>query len=234
MPGREKGMANSGRSIDTSEVHVIYADIRRCQFSSPEGLLSQEELERARKYRFEADSRRYVKARSMLRSVLASYTGSEPRNILFEYGKGRKPALRGEPADGLQFNVAHSGDMVAIGVSRGRRVGVDIEQIRETFPADVCTQFFTANETAALEKISGRDRAELFYRLWTRKEALLKATGLGLSGLPQSPDMLDTDNVTMQGDRWNVQDLHIVDGYKAALAVEGHAGEVKMLDWNND
>lgn len=214
-------------------VRVWYADIQAEAGRLPEELLSAEERGRAGKYRFEEDRRRFVVARCMLRLILASCAGRDPRDLAFEPGPNGKPRLKGEPPAGLHFNVAHSGDIVAMAVVRGREVGVDVEVIRCPVPEmDAVRHYLSAREQAVIDALAGDMQARAFYRLWSRKEALLKATGEGLGGLDRGLDLSSGSDFSRHGTAWHVADLDLRPAYVAALAVEGGPGTIKIGEWH--
>jgi len=221
---------NSNRvSPHADEIYLYYADLRYYHVKNPETLLSPDESERAERYRFEADSLRYVQARCLLREVLSFYKKCAPGEIIFEYTKHGKPCLKGEPSQGVQFNVSHSGDMVAVAVSWGRRVGIDIEKIGDdVLESDPSMHFFLDTEIAAIRNSHGRTKSELFLRIWTRKEALLKATGDGIGGLSGSPDLSDKGDISWNGTVWQVHDFGISPAYIVALAIEGSGSVVRI------
>lgn len=221
-------MNGSRIRTDNGTVCVYYADLNDCRPEKPEALLSPDERDRAGRYRFAADSLRYVRARCLLREVLAGFKGCSPEAIRFGYGEHKKPFLDGEPARGVQFSISHSGDMAAIAVACGRSVGIDIEKIRDGIPEpDACLRFFSDKESAAIRNLRGRAKAELFLRIWTRKEALLKATGEGIGGLAVIPDLSESGIVMLNGTVWQVHDLGIPEGYTGALAAEGTGSVVR-------
>ena len=222
-------MNGNGLRPDAGEIHLYYADLRYYRCKKPEILLSPDEAARADRYRFEADTLRYVRARCLLREVLSVYQNCTPEEVIFEYSKRGKPFLKGEPSRGVQFNLSHSGDMAALAVSCGRSVGIDIEKVRnDRGESDSPLRFFSEAESAAIRNSRGRAKAELFFRIWTRKEALLKATGEGIGGLPGSPDILKKDEFSLNGTVWHVYDLNISPGYRAALATEGSGSMVRI------
>ena len=90
--------------------------------------LSEDEVARANRFRFEEDRIRWIRARSSLRLILSRYAGSDPAELVFCYGKHGKPALVG--ATGVEFNLSHSGDWAMVAVARSVPVGVDIERMR--------------------------------------------------------------------------------------------------------
>jgi 4'-phosphopantetheinyl transferase len=219
---RGRVMSGNRLSPPAGEVHLYYADLGLYHVTRPETQLSPDESARAGRYRFEADSRRYIQARCLLREVLSFYRKCPPEEIIFEYAHAGKPFLKGEPPAGVQFSISHAGAMVAVAVSRGRRVGVDIEMIRDDIPAsDLSLRFFSGAEAAAVRNSQGRAKTELFFRIWTRKEAFLKATGEGIGGLPGCPALPGAGDISLDGTAWQVRDLEIAPGYIAALATEG-------------
>ena len=127
-------------------------------------------------------------------------------------------------AEGVAFNVSHSGEVGLIAVAAaGRRVGIDVQQIRETtdFTA-LAARFFHPDEAAAIG-----DRRDAFFRCWTRKEAVVKALGLGLQH-PLGSFVVDVDAqgpqpVEALSGMW-VAGLDIDDGYAAAIAADGTTG----------
>ena len=151
-----------------------------------------------------------------------------PRRIRFGYGDRGKPTLS-HCASAPFFNLSHSGDFAALAVARCGDVGIDVEQIRPV-GSEIAQRFFTDGEKAILARLSGSEWRQAFYRCWTRKEAVLKANGKGLSGGLASFDVgLATDATArplrLQRDRsdsaqpWSVQDLALAAGFVGAVAV---------------
>src|SRR5262252_2460436 len=89
--------------------------------------LSKDELARASRFHFERDRDRFIVARGELRRVLAGYVGLDPGSLTFRYGARGKPSVEG---DSLEFNLSHSGSIALLGLTRQRRIGIDIEEIR--------------------------------------------------------------------------------------------------------
>lgn len=148
--------------------------------------LSRAEIDRARRFAFERDRRRYLAAHCALRARLAASTGRPAQTLQFDHGPHGKPWLHDAPD--CAFNLAHSGDMALIGIGRdGTEIGVDVEAMRTIDDADALAQrLFTPHEYRDWTALPGRARAAGFLRLWTRKEACMKAVGAGLSIAPES------------------------------------------------
>ena len=130
----------------------------------------------------------------------------------------------------FDFNISHSGDMVVFSAITCAQVGVDIEQIK---PADfnLMRDQFTTREWYKVVN-NGGALAD-FYRIWVRKEALLKASGLGLT-IPL--DQIDTsgDTISLDGTDWHLQDVQIADGYMTAIATSVKDPEIEIMKINLD
>jgi 4'-phosphopantetheinyl transferase len=144
-------------------------------------VLSSDERLRAGRFRSATDRDRFIAAHGILHSILASYLNTDPAKVGFQFGPRGKPLLEGPPY-WLHFNLAHSGDLALVAVSRCCPVGVDVELIRPMNDAqDIAARFFSRREARELEGLPLNQQGEGFFNLWTRKEACLKATGEGLS-----------------------------------------------------
>jgi len=144
--------------------------------------LSAAEEARAGKFRFALDRDRWRAGRAWVRHRLAEALGRGPVGLEFVVDERGRPRVAGAPP-GFDCNWSHSGEWIALAVSRDGPVGVDVEVVRADFPAmEVAACFFTPAETAVLGAVAEPvARQRLFFRLWTAKEALMKATGLGVA-----------------------------------------------------
>jgi len=141
------------------------------------------EQRRAARFRFERHRRRFIVARARLRQLLAARLRVRPEEIEFVYGANGKPALAQCFADaGWRFNVSHCREVAVYAFSRGRDVGIDVEAVRAVREADdIAARCFSRRENEAYRALAPQERALGFLRCWTRKEALVKALGAGLS-----------------------------------------------------
>ena len=129
------------------------------------------------------DRARYVGAHAAARAILARYLAAAPSAVPFSILPSGKPVLSSPHSD-WRFNLSHSGRASLIVVARSLDVGADIESVNPSFPfVEIASRFFSPREASAVSSAPPSARADLFYRLWTSKEACLKATGRGLSGL---------------------------------------------------
>jgi len=156
-------------------------------------------------------------ARGTLRRVLGRYLNREPSDVRFEYGPWGKPSLaRPDSESGLCFNLSRSHDLMLMALTRGHEVGVDLEHTGRDRPVlELAIRFFAPGDAKALEDLPDGERTRAFYRLWTSKEARLKAAGTGL-GLLDRNDSIDDSRT----ERFNVQFIDLGEGLCAAVAFE--------------
>jgi 4'-phosphopantetheinyl transferase len=209
----------------------------QAQVEAHAAVLSADERERASRFAFEVDRQQFVIARGSLRKLLGSYLDLPAASVRFDYGPRGKPRLAEPQHDGaLAFNVAHSRDRALIAVGSGSALGVDLEFVR-SFPdmSLLARRVYSCGEQRRLERLEDNAYVMAFYRFWTRKEALLKLTGDGLSQ-PLNRVEVDWDGAVSSsrsiqdesGCVWRVRvhDLVPMEGYLGALAVEGDAVSV--------
>ena len=143
-------------------------------------LLSRDEIERADRFRVDRPRRVFVASRAALRRTLGRELECDPRAIVFSIGCHGKPRIA--PDCDLHFNLSHSGSTIALGIAHGVEIGVDIEEVtRSVAFEDLADRFFAVSEAAAVRSSCPHARRRLFFHFWTAKEAVLKATGSGLS-----------------------------------------------------
>jgi 4'-phosphopantetheinyl transferase len=194
-------------------------------------LLHDGEKRRVERYRFEDDQRRSIVARGTLRALLGRRLQRDPRELQFITGAQGKPALR----DGaLEFNVSHSGDRIAIAVSEGGAVGVDIEEIkpRVTELSALARRYFADDEAEEVLRAPESEALRVFFSIWTAKEAVIKAIGGGLS-----IDLSSFSVLPLVGDArpvthfhpWHVRALESGEGYRAAVATGGANAEIVLV-----
>jgi medium-chain acyl-[acyl-carrier-protein] hydrolase len=226
-----------------NEVHVWRIDLdenveKICRL---EGLLSPDERERAGRFHFRQDRERFIVGRGALRSLLGNYLKHEPAEIALWYNSHGKPSLKRTADDiDLRFNLAHSGGQALIALAVGRSVGVDLERIRTDVEcAELAERFFSPRESAALSALRVTERVGAFFACWTRKEAYVKAHGIGLTlpldrfsvSLDEPARLLSTEHDPSALDRWELHDLDLGSGYAGALAVEGTGARVRGAKW---
>lgn len=190
-----------------------------------EDLLSDDERQRARSFRVRAARDGYVRTRGALRLFLGVYSGLDPTSLHIGTGACGKPLLPDRPD--LEFNLSHSGDMAAFAFAEECPVGIDIEAVRTLARLDgLARRALHPAEYRAWRAAEPRDALENFFRRWSRREAVVKATGEGLGpgleafGVLTRPDgslQVTWDDGASRPEWW-VADLDPPAGYVAAIA----------------
>jgi 4'-phosphopantetheinyl transferase len=156
--------------------------------SAPTWLLCAEELDYARRFHNPLHARRWACFRAALREIVSLYCNTAAAEVCFRLNAYGKPALDGH-AD-IYFNQSHSQDLSVVCVSTAAPVGIDVEQTRPLYDMEsLAQQVFSPAEIAALNDLPVYHRKQLFYDIWTRKEAVLKADGRGLSVPPTAVEL---------------------------------------------
>jgi len=208
-------------------------------------LLSTEELDRAGRFHFVSDQRRFTFRRAVLRQLLAQHLGSSPQAIQLKFGTHGKPAVHGQVgACGLQFSCSHSADWALIALARGSELGVDLEQHRHMAEVeDLAKNFFSPSEISELMKLPPELKTAGFFNCWARKEAFVKAIGLGLSyplnrfSVSLAPDkpaaLLAVADDAEALKKWELISLDVIPNhYSAALVFERKQTALKYFTWN--
>lgn len=223
--------ASLGRAaLLAGEVHVWPLLIGAGTAAEMAPLLTPDEKEHSERYVFSAGQESFVAGRGLLRRVLGDYLDTDPRRLLLKADRHGKPRLAGRWAGDLDFSVSHSGAIVLVAVGRGS-VGIDVEEIRgDVAYEQIVSRFFSAAEREALESLPAASRMRAFFNCWVRKEAYVKAKGLGLtmdfagftvSLLPAEPARLVSCRAYPQDlERWKLHGLSPAVGYTAAVAAE--------------
>lgn len=223
------------------EVHVWQASLTASPPADLADLLSPEEFERADRFGNPARRSAFLVARSTLRGVLAHELGIDAVALRFAIGLHGKPFLEHPPTP-LRFNLSHSGGIVLCAVAWEREVGVDVERIKPDIDhAALARRFFSPLENEQLASLPPALRPAVFFATWTRKEALVKAWGVGLS-LPldrfdvsvhphRPAELLDVREGPGRDGQWSVHELAPGPGYAGAVAVEGRVGPLICRTW---
>lgn len=226
-------------SPQAGEIHVWRVDLEQPeqvvkQFRST---LEEDELYRADRFHFEKDRRAFVVSRGFLRQVIGRYLNAKPEALCFSYSRYGKPALNGEHKDStLRFNMSHSRGVALVAVTEANEIGVDVEYIRADFATeDIARRFFSLREVEAFNALPNELRVAAFFRCWSRKEAYIKAIGLGLSqpldgfdvtlGPGEPPALLRADEDDTS--RWSLSDIDVGEDYASALVVEGQISNIR-------
>jgi 4'-phosphopantetheinyl transferase len=205
--------------------------------------LSPAEQAAANRFRFERDRLHYVVAHGVLRQILSRYVGLAPAQIEFLHNAFGKPFLEAGAGEAqTQFNMSHSGDIVVVALTCGRHIGVDVEVMRpiDDFAA-IAMSHFTPAERAFIDGHPGPLRRNAFFQCWTRKEALIKAVGKGLSmplshfdaSIPPGRSGRRIEGVAEFPfvESWWITDIAVPDGHAGALAIEQGLDQIVYQEW---
>ena len=219
------------------------------RLNAPEGrqpellrMLDMDERQRAARFRFPPVAAEFIQAHVALRLLLARQTGQRPEELEVKADAQGKPCLPGEAQ--LNFNLSHTQGCAAIILATGHPVGIDIEKRHALNDLlALVDRVCTPSERDELLRNPREKREDLFFQLWTRKEALLKALGSGLRMEPRRVEVglaeereVDLSETLDASCAWRVLSLKAEPGYAAAAAYGGERGEIVVrsaLDlWN--
>jgi len=204
--------------------------------------LSKDELSRASRYKYAELKFAFIKRRFFLRNVLSRYIKCPPQELRFSFSDYGKPYIsQKENPNSIKFNYSYSKNICILAVNRNHEVGIDIEKLHTIKnPKSLAKQFFCANEISYIENAHSTNECSFrFLQVWTRKEAVLKACGLGISEKLNSIDVIGmnpthpiSNSLEFRGLHINPLFLHEPDlcaGYLIALAKEGDLSMVQSF-----
>jgi len=204
-------------------------------------VLAYEETERAAKFAFPFLRQRYIAAHGMLRLILGSSLNRDPAGLSFRTGDHGKPFLIG---DELQFNLSHGSEHGLLAVTRNTEIGVDIEGMsRKVDTGGIAERFFSKSEAGELFSLNADQQRHGFFNLWTRKEAWLKATGIGISeGLnkvefncrPGDPArLLRINGQAEQAENWHISTFSTpAEEFIGSVAIETEPSQIQFFAYD--
>ncbi len=225
--------------LKQSEIHLY-----RCRLScvSEENVfctLSGPEKERADRFGCDQFRHRFIASHICLRHILAVYSKTVPERLKFSHNNYGKPYLSNDTS--LWFNLAHSGDMALIAVTRIGEIGVDVEQLRTmSQAADIADRYFHIEEKKFLQKAANAVFPALFLSIWTKKEACIKAVGRGLTQSLAAFNVVGDNPIVVperNGYNSDKKSKLMLAGfqphrdYLGAVAVEGGAYKLSRFTW---
>lgn len=232
-------------ALSSDDVHIWRAslDLPASRVQGLQYTLAADELKRAERLHFQKDRAHFLVARGLLRAVLGRYLDMDPSQVCFWYNFYGKPFLAASPGRyTLNFSLSHSHGLALYAVTRGRKIGIDLERIHTDFACEqIAERFFSPRENTVLRALPANMKHEAFFTCWTRKEAYIKAKGEGLSLpldqfdvslAPGGPaTLLNSRWDPQETSRWSIQELFPGPSYVAALAVEGHGWRLTRWQW---
>jgi 4'-phosphopantetheinyl transferase len=237
-------MPSNVPALGPDDVHVWSASLPVSPetHDSCQDLLAPDERERAGRILARPARDLFVVGRGVLRALVGCYLSVPAAEVQFSYsafGRPWVPTGDGRPA--LQFSVSHSGTQIVLAVAWSARVGIDIERVRPDADYDgIAARFFAPAERAVLSSLAPADRIDAFLACWTRKEAVLKAVGLGITGglsrleVTCRPGdcarLLQSGLAEVDPARWSLVDLVSPPAYRSALAVSLAEPHITRID----
>ncbi|MFC1539842.1 4'-phosphopantetheinyl transferase family protein [Candidatus Latescibacterota bacterium] len=217
-----------------ADIWLIHSDADEDTFERLLKTLSHDELIKAERLISTEKRRHFVVSRGILRYLLSRYLNTEPEELEIIYTKNGKPVLTGSDQDKLSYNLSHSHGNIFYGITAGGEIGVDIEKIRSNASImGIAHRQFTEPELQIVEQTEHEDTLRMFFKIWTRKEAVLKAFGMGLllpmrnfdvSNVPGNPvQFLEPlpiqDSNEKKTSNWYIFDVNVIENYCTALSV---------------
>lgn len=180
--------------------------------------LSKDEINKSNRYYTQKLTNEYIVCRGSLRKILGKYLDLEPNSISFEYNPYGKPEVSKDlNINNIKFNVSHSGDYCIIAISKHYEIGVDIEEIKplEDFRS-IAERFYSSKEVKSIKNMND------FYTIWAQKEAVIKASGKGLSfGLDHWSTISTKKNycITIESNTYSVTAFSVDEMYSSAICI---------------
>jgi 4'-phosphopantetheinyl transferase len=233
--------------LTTKDVHIWRGslDLAAAKIEKLFDILSQDEKLRAQRFRFPEHQKRFIAARGILRQLLSTYLDLPAKSIVFEYSDRGKPTLaKSINYNDLQFNLSHSQDLAVYGFTLSRKIGIDLEYLKPLTDAKaIASRFFAATEKELICSLTGEEQQQVFFQLWTAKEAYLKAIGEGITGsLAEVEIALASDRSitsfklkgnTITTESWLLSDFIPETNYLATVAVESlnQSNRINFWTW---
>jgi 4'-phosphopantetheinyl transferase len=230
--------------MTSGEVHfwsVRLDSLPQADIQKAEQVMSSDEKDRAQRIPSRKHRRRWVVSRFALRDILARYCAAAPHEITFRYGPNGKPEVAPDESVGpVRFSLSHSEELAVYAIA-AEPLGVDLERHRPLPVEELASRFLSDVEAAAVAREQGEARSELFITCWTRKEAYLKAIGVGLSGSLRDFDvdlhpraeraLIAHRGDVREPDRWSLLIPDAEPGFAAAIVVSGRPWTLRQFDW---
>ena len=225
-------------TLPKGTVHIWYSplDLWRNRVGELKVLLSAEEIQRSEELVFQNRSEDYIISRGILRKILAQYLGEAPEFVSLELNTTGKPYLT---SSRYHFNLSHSNNLFICGISRDTPIGIDLQQIYPISNIDTLIRnYFSPEEQQIVNSVIDSRIQDLFFTIWTAKEAYLKGTGEGFQRPANNFTIcqwehnlltlkLKQETNSSLSTTWNIRELHISSDYKAALAVKGNIVQIR-------
>jgi 4'-phosphopantetheinyl transferase len=207
-------------TIDSSPT-IYYEDLYQ-------EILSKDEKTRADKFYFEHHRKNFIIFRATLRQTVSKHLNISAEKIKFKYAKFGKPEIiTAQNKQNIQFNISHSENIALIAICKNKHIGIDIEQVRDLKDYQkISERFFSKKENQAVLKEPIKNQIKTFFQIWTRKEALIKASGKGLFQNLNSFSTIYSKNaktkkITLDPNQtFILQDIQAATNFKSAICIK--------------
>ncbi len=223
------------------EVVSCRLDLTRGEIDGLRVLLSPAERERADRLRSDRARDAFVVARGRLRQVLGLLSGRPPGAVQIAVDARGKPRLEDDGCDRLRLNLAHAADLMLCAMTLDHEVGIDVERVRDDVDIeDIARRFFAPDEARRLLALPSVVRRDAFFACWTRKEAVVKATGEGLARTldsfvvtvdPDRAEMLSADPELGPPWEWSLLPVPLPPTYQGTVALRAKGVSLRSWMW---
>lgn len=236
-------ISNFNFLIGSDEIHIWNLDFYNLEnLKKYYDILSKEELLKKNKFQFQKDQIAFGYTRAILRILLSKYLNVSNDKILFKYNDYGKPLLDNSIESNITFNVSHSVQFGLIALTNYDEIGVDIEFKKPDLEfKNIAENFFSEYESKILSELNEKSCQDIFYKIWTRKEAFIKAVGNGMS-IPLKSFVVNIDDIDPRvlkiekiekRRNYNLYNILIDENYSASLLNIGLKKKVKYFKFDN-
>ncbi len=226
------------QSISKGIIHIWHTPLNPWinKIEELKAILSEEESLRMNQFVFRNRAEDYIISRGVLRNILARYLGQSPESVPLKTHSNGKPYL---PGSEIHFNLSHSEGLFLYGLSSGAPLGVDLQRVYPIANINaIIKNYFSPEEQILLNSVNENMLQDLFFAIWTAKEAYLKGTGEGFQRPPNSFTICHKSNGLLKFELrenlnstlnklWNIREIHLFSNFKAALAVKGEIIQIQ-------
>lgn len=225
-------------NLAAADIHIwkINLDKSDAYLNENRHLLSKSEIEKSQRLFKQLHQKRAIAMKAQLRLILSRYVDQPAKSIQFAVAEFGKPYIESSV---INFNVSHSQGKALVVISLSENIGVDIECWREIDNAGAIVQrHYSESEKSCWARLPDTQKITVFFDIWTRKEAFIKATGRGLAlGLSKcSFDVEKTGQLIAcpqqygKATSWSVHSLNLGGKVSASLVIKGSNHRLKIIE----
>jgi 4'-phosphopantetheinyl transferase len=232
---------SASTNLETDPAIAAHPEFAANQAFALSSLLSPDEQARAQRYIVDKARRQFIEVRGLLRVLLGSYLQRDPASLEFIYSDNGKPSLSARHGgNSIQFNVSHSQKQALYAFSADQAIGVDIEGMNPLISyVDLAHRICTPQEQRVFDQLPSSQQAQAFYKIWTRKEALVKLAG---DRLYEKLSILEVPAHAAAGSYWVqtedrqiwLQDLELVESFPGAIALFAAPEQIIHHQWHHN